>query len=159
MEDHALGEQLAKALNWHDAHTDFDAAVANIPPDRRGVAPQGMPYSPWQLVEHIRRAQRGILDFCISEDYREAKWPDEYWPETAAPPSDRAWDDSVTQMQQDRARFQAMARDGKLKLGAAVPNGDGQTYLRELVLAVDHTAFHVGQLVVVRRLLGIWPDE
>lgn len=159
MDDRPLGEQLAKALDWHDAHTDFDGAVANIPSDKRGLAPKGVPYSPWQLLEHIRRAQRGILDFCVSEDYHEAKWPDDYWPKSSAPPSDKAWHESVRQVQQDRARLQAMARNRKLELGDKVPNGDGQTYLRELVLATDHTAFHVGQLVVVRRLLEIWPDE
>jgi uncharacterized damage-inducible protein DinB len=159
MDDRALGEQLAKALDWHDAHTDFDAAIANIPPEKRGTAPKGIPWSPWQLLEHIRRAQHGILEFSVSNDYHETKWPDDYWPESADPPSAKAWDESVRQVQQDRVQLQAMARDRTIELGDPVPNGDGQTYLRELVLAVDHTAYHVGQLIAVRRLLGIWPDE
>lgn len=156
MDDHRLREQLAKALDWHDAHTDFDEVVEGVPSDERGMVPEGVPYSAWQLVEHIRRAQKDILDFCVSDDYHETNWPDDYWPESSAPPNDRAWEESVRQVQQDRGQLQALARNREINLGDKVPNGTGQTYLRELILVTDHTAYHVGQLVLVRRLLGSW---
>ena len=157
MEDRIAGDLLARALDWHDAHADFDAAVANIPAGLRGTAPSGLPHSPWQLVEHIRRAQHDILAFATSDDYHETKWPDDYWPESAAPPSEAAWAESIRRVREDRGRLQALARDPDVRLGDAVPNGDGQSYLRELVLAIDHTSYHVGQLVLVRRLLDNWP--
>jgi hypothetical protein len=157
MDDHAVRDLLARALEWHDAHADFDAAVDGIPAQLRGTAPKGLPYSPWQLVEHIRRAQQDILEFSTSDDYHESRWPDDYWPESAVPPSDAAWEESVRRVSGDRARLQALARNPGVRLGDAVPNGSGQTYLRELVLAIDHTAYHVGQLVLVRRLLDNWP--
>ena len=156
MSDAALREQLARLLAWEDAHAGFDAAIGDIPPDRRGTQPAGLPYSPWQLLEHLRRTQRDILEFCRNPDYKELSWPDDYWPTTAAPPSPAAWDDSVRAFREDRQSLQQLAADPKVDLMARIPHGQGQTYLRELVLAADHAAYHIGQLVVVRRLLGVW---
>lgn len=152
----SLREQLANLLSWEDAHLSFDAAVANLPEPLRGQAPAGLPYSPWQLVEHLRFTQRDILTFCREPNYVEPSWPDDYWPRAAVPPSKTAWDRSVQQFQEDRSALQAMARDPAIDLAAPVASGNGQTYLRELLLAVDHAAYHVGELVVVRRLLGAW---
>ena len=152
----ALREQLARFLDWRDAHADFDAAVAGIPPELRGAAPAGLPYSAWQLLEHMRIAQEDILDFCVNPRYRERTWPDDYWPATPAPPRAMAWDESIAAYRRDREAMQQLARDPDIDLHAVVPHGSGQTYLREILLVADHAAYHIGQLVLVRRLLGIW---
>lgn len=152
-----LREQLARILDWQDAHLTFDAAVRDIPPDRRGAAPDGLPYSPWQLVEHLRITQRDILDFCIDPGYVELEWPDDYWPPTPAPATDDEWNASLEGFHRDREALRRLATDPTIDLFAAVPQGTGQTYLRELLLVADHNAYHLGQLVCVRRALGIWP--
>lgn len=149
-------EHLARLLSWEDAHVGFDAAVADLPVKLRGQIPTGLPYSPWQLVEHLRITQGDILEFCRNPGYVERSWPDDYWPSSAAPSSPSAWSDSVEQFRRDRAALQQLARDPATELEARIPHGSGQTYLRELLLAADHAAYHVGQLVVVRRLLGAW---
>jgi hypothetical protein len=152
-----LRQHLTRLLDWHDAHAAFDTAVADLPPDHRGIAPPGLPYSPWQLLEHIRLAQADILAFCSQPDYHEGAWPDDYWPATPAPPDDQAWEASIAAYHHDLAQLQAMVRDGQRDLFDKVPSGTGQTFLREFLLVADHTAYHVGELVVVRRLLGDWP--
>jgi uncharacterized damage-inducible protein DinB len=155
--DDALRDHLVRVLEWNDAHVEFDAAVDGIGPEDRGKTPPGLPYSPWQLLEHIRIAQNDILDFCVSSSYREKKWPDDYWPKHPAPPSEAAWDESVAAYVRDRETLKKLARDPKTDLFARIPHGTGQTYLREVLLVADHNSYHVGQLVLVRRLLGIWP--
>ncbi len=152
----ALRGQLSKFQNWREAHADFDAAVADLPPQLRGVAPTGLPYSPWQLIEHIRMTQADILEFCRNPDYEERNWPDDYWPKSAAPPDDKAWDASISAFHRDRTALQEMIQDPDCGLFAKVPAGTGQTFLREFLLVPDHTAYHVGQLVAVRRLLDAW---
>lgn len=156
MNDAALREQLARLLGWQDAHASFDTAVDGLAPGLRGAVPQGLPYSPWQLLEHMRIAQEDILDFSRNPEYGEKKWPHDYWPQSPEPPSPDAWDQSVAAFRADRAALQRMAADPAVDLFARIPHGDGQTYLRELLLAADHAAYHVGQLVLVRRLLGAW---
>ena len=151
-----LRAQLAALLDWHDAHGDFETAVAGLPPALRGRTPAGLPYSPWQLVEHLRITQHDILDFCVNPAYEEMRWPDDYWPAAAAPPSERAWEDSLAAFRGDRERLRALANDRSVELFERIPHGTGQTYLRELLLVADHNAYHVGQLVAVRRLLGAW---
>jgi hypothetical protein len=153
--DAGVRELLARLLAWEDAHVGFEKAVANIPAALRGKRPRGA-QSPWELVEHLRITQQDILDFCRNPESRELQWPDEYWPTSPAPPSASAWTRSIRQFQQDRKALQQLAADRTLDLHARIPHGSGQTYMRELVLAADHAAYHVGQLVVVRRLLGIW---
>lgn len=153
----ALRRELAHALDWHEAHATFDAAVTDLAPALRGRVPAGLPYSAWQLVEHIRRAQADILEFCTSADYDEKEWPKDYWPELAEPPSPDAWDESIAAVRRDRKALAALVTDSKTNLTTRVPNGDGQSYLREVLLVIDHTAYHVGELVVLRRLLGAWP--
>ena len=152
----ALREQLRKLLDWEDAHVGFETAVEGIPAARRGEKAPGAPYSPWQLVEHLRITQHDILDFCRNPNYRELKWPDDYWPASDAPPSGSAWDESIRRFKADRTALQQMAADENLDLAARIPHGSGQTYLRELVLAADHAAYHIGELVLLRRLMGIW---
>jgi len=152
-----LREHLQRLLDWGDAHVDFDAAVEKIAPKHRGAMPEGIPFSPWQLLEHLRITQHDILDFCVNPEYRERSWPKEYWPEDAGSPTDRAWDESVAQYRRDRDALKRLAADTSIDLFARIPHGSGQTYLREILLVVDHNSYHVGQLVLVRRGLGIWP--
>src|ERR687895_1418119 len=127
-------ELLAKLLDWEDAHVGFDKAVADIPEDLRGKAPLNVPYSPWQLLEHLRITQHDILDFCRNANYEEIKWPDDYWPSSADPPTGDAWDESIRHFRRDRKALQALAADASIDLAARIPHGIGQTYLRELVL-------------------------
>jgi uncharacterized damage-inducible protein DinB len=157
MSDAALRQQLSRALDWQEAHATFDAAVADFPPALRGRVPAGLPYSAWQLVEHVRRTQSDILEFCVSEHYEEKDWPKDYWPAAAEPPSPDAWDESVAAVRRDRDVLAALTTDPKTNLTARVPNGDGQSFIREVLLVIDHTAYHVGGLIVLRRLLGAWP--
>ncbi len=151
-----LREFLAKTLDWQEAHARFDSAIADLDPESRGVRPDGSPHSVWELMEHIRLAQRDILDFCRDEHYEARAWPDEYWPRTPAPPSPEAWDESIAAYHADVDALRALVLDPQFDLFATVPWGSGQTNIREVVLVVDHTAYHVGQIVLVRRLLGAW---
>lgn len=155
-EDAALRRQLLALLTWEDAHVSFDDAVKGVPAHARGIQAPGLPYSLWQLLEHIRLAQRDILEFCIDPGYQARKWPDDYWPKSPAPPSSQAWRQSVSAIRSDRRDLIRLLSDGAVDLFAQIPHGQGQTYLREIVLVADHNAFHVGQIVVVRRLLGVW---
>jgi uncharacterized damage-inducible protein DinB len=156
MSDTLLRAQLAKLLDWKEAHAGFDKAVDGVPPERRGVVPPGLPYSIWQLLEHLRLAQNDILDFCLNAAYTEKHWPDDYWPKSPAPGVAAAWDESIAGYRRDRDRLKQLANDRSVDLFAKIPHGSGQTYLRELLLVVDHNSYHVGQIVVVRRALGIW---
>jgi DinB family protein len=155
-DDKSLRQQIARTLDWEDAHAGFESAVKDLSPELRGKVPKGLPYSPWQLVEHIRITQADILEFCVAPKYKEKDWPKEYWPASAEPPSAKAWDESIAAVKRDRAKLAALVVDSKTELTAAVPNGTGQSYLREVLLTADHTAYHVGELIVVRRLLGAW---
>jgi hypothetical protein len=151
----ALRAQLASALDWADAHAPFEGVTEEFPPNLRGVVPDGLPYSAWQLVEHMRRTQADILAFCVRPDYEELAWPADYWPDPE-PASDSAWDDCLEKFRQDRAALQRLARDPSIDLFEKVPAGTGQTYLRELLLVADHNSYHLGQLVILRRLLHSW---
>ncbi|HEU0013292.1 MAG TPA: DinB family protein [Longimicrobium sp.] len=156
MDDRALREQLAKVLDWEDAHAGFGAAVEGIPPEMRGVRAEGMPHSAWELLEHLRIAQRDILDFCRDPGYTEPSWPADYWPASPAPPSAGAWDASIAAFRADLEAMRALALDASTDLFARIPHGGGQTVLREVLLVADHNAYHVGQLVSLRHALGIW---
>jgi hypothetical protein len=152
----ALRTHLLKLLDWQDAHANFDRAIQDLPPELRGEQPLHLPYSPWELVEHLRFTQRDILDFCRDSGYTEPKWPDEYWPPSAAPPTLGAWDESVAAFRADLEAMKGLVGDPGIDLFAEIPHGQGQTYLREVLLVADHNAYHVGQLVAVRRLLDTW---
>ena len=153
----AIRDHLVRALDWEEAHVGFDAAVDGIPADQRGARATGFEHSLWQLVEHIRIAQEDILDFCVNANYtHDQKWPDDYWPAEAAPASDQAWHDSLAAYNRSLAALKQLARDVD-DLTAPVPTGKAtHTYLREILLVIDHNAYHVGQVVDVRRALGIW---
>jgi hypothetical protein len=159
-----LREELKKLLEGGQAHAGFDVAVKEMPAKLRGVVPEGLPYSAWQIVEHIRIAQRDILAFsdnAFSDNatgkYQPMRWPDDYWPENPAPPSSAAWDESIRKIGEDRKAFEdLLQRTPEAALVEPFAWGDGQTLLREALLIADHTAYHTGELVVVRRLLGAW---
>lgn len=152
----ALRDQLQKILDWQDAHANFDAAVKDFPARMQGARPEGFPHSGWQLLEHMRLTQEDILDFCRNPDYEERKWPDEYWPKTPEPPSPKSWQESVAAYERDRDDFKKLTVDPNLDLFATIPHGTGQTYLREILLVADHTSYHVGQLIMLRKQLGVW---
>jgi len=153
----ALREHVLRVLDWHDAHVDFDTAVTGVPPGARGIRPDGAAHSPWQILEHMRIAQHDILEFCRNPAYEEMHWPDDYWPASPAPPGASAWDESIAAFRRDREALKRWFGDRALDLVAKIPHGTGQTYLREALLVADHNAYHLGQLVAVRRLLGVWP--
>ena len=154
-----LRQQLKALLNGGQAHATFDDAVKKMPLEFQGAIPEGLPYSAWQLLEHIRLAQRDILDFSRNHDgsYQERKWPDEYWPEKPEPPNEDAWKKTVAEIRSDREAFERLIDstddDNLIK---PFPWGNGQTLLREAFLIADHEAYHVGELVLLRRLLGVW---
>ena len=155
--DPEIRDLLARSLGWSEAHVSFDDAVRDVPVHLRGVRPTGLPHSPWELLEHIRIAQRDILSFSLSARYEGLEWPSGYWPPSPEPPDPGAWEQSVSAVREDRDRLQELARDARVDLSAVTPHGTDQTYLRELLLVFEHTAYHVGQLAMVRRLLGAWP--
>jgi hypothetical protein len=152
-----LRKQLARALDWEDAHVGFDGAVKGLPAGLRGRRPKGLPHSPWELLEHLRLVQWDLLDFCVNSDYAERRFPDDYWPKTVRPPRARSWNESIAAFRANRKALQALVLDQKIDLFARIPHGEGQTYLREILLVIDHGAYHVGQLVMARKLLGAWP--
>jgi hypothetical protein len=156
----AIRAQLADCLDWEEAHVGFDAAVRGVPTKLRGIAPQGFAHSIWQVVEHIRIAQADILDFCVNaRSSNTMKWPDDYWPKSPAPRSAAAWNEALAKFRHDRLAMQRLAADPAVDLLAAIPHGSGQTCLREVLLVADHTAYHVAQIVDIRRALGNWVQK
>lgn len=156
--DAALRQQLVELLDGGGAHLRFDDAVADLPAKFRGQRPAGLPYSPWELIEHMRIAQWDILEFSRCADHVSPPWPRGYWPDGPQPPHGRAWRESITAFKRDNRQMQRMVMDGKRGLFEPFPWGDGQTLLREAMLVADHNSYHLGQLVVVRRLLGAWRE-
>ena len=155
----AVRKLLAQLLEGGQAHATFEAAVKGFPVKLRGVVPKGLPYSAWQIVEHIRIAQRDILDFSRNGDgsYKARKWPQDYWPKSTKPPSAKAWSESIRKLHQDRKAFEALlAKASDAELVRPFAWGDGQSLLRQALLIADHAAYHTGELIVLRRLLGAW---
>jgi DinB superfamily len=151
-----MRSHIAKALDWGDAHATFEAAVKDFPAALRGQRVEGLPYSAWELLEHLRIAQHDILDFSRNPKYRELKWPDDYWPRSPEPPDEKAWDRSVAAFRRDRAALKKLASDRKINLDKRIPHGEGQTVLREILLVLDHNAYHIAEIVMLRRLLRAW---
>jgi hypothetical protein len=154
----ALREHLLYLLRGGGAHLDFEKAVAGLPPELRGVRPAGLPHSPWRLLEHLRIAQWDILEFCRNPKHVSPSFPEGYWPEGDAPPDPGAWDRSANAFRADLRAMEALVGDPASDLFTPLPHGQGQTLLREALLVADHNAYHLGQLVVVRRLLGAWDE-
>ncbi|MGA2850006.1 MAG: DinB family protein [Terracidiphilus sp.] len=154
--DSELRTHLVKLLKGGDAHATFEAAVKNMPVELRGKRPAGAEHSPWEVLEHLRIAQWDILDFSRNPEYKEREWPKEYWPETQAPPDAKAWAESVKKFESDLKEMCDLVADEKTDLFAKIPHGDGQTILREALVVADHNGYHLGELVLLRRLLGAW---
>ena len=156
MNDKALREQLVTLLDSKQAHATFDAAVEGVPLKAAALVPRRWQYSIWQLVEHIRIAQADILDFSANANYEERlKWPADYWPKARGPKTSAAWKKALHDYRRDLEAMKNVARN-TADLYAVVPRGTEQTYLRNVLLVADHTAYHVGQIVALRRQLGIW---
>ncbi len=154
--DRSLRKHLLELLEGGSAHAEFDDVVKGLPPKLRGAKPANFPHSPWMLLEHLRLAQWDILEFSRNPKHVSPPWPAGYWPKTAAPPNAAAWNKSIQQFRRDLKAMQALVANPETDLFARIPWGDGQTTLREALLVADHNAYHVAQLLDVRRLLGAW---
>jgi DinB superfamily len=148
-----LRQHLISLLTKAEAHVDLQSSLKDFPRELRSKKPEGAPHTPWQLLEHIRIAQWDILEFSKDARHKSPKWPDDYWPKTEAPPDDQAWDKSVKQVLADLEEMATLINDSERDLFAEIPHGDGQTLLREVLLVADHNAYHLGQLVMLRRIL------
>jgi hypothetical protein len=151
-----LREHLLDLLGGGNAHASFDDAVKGFPVKLRGVKPEGLPHSAWMLLEHLRIAQWDILEFSRNPQHESPKWPEGYWPKQAEPSSADGWDQSIEKFRRDGQEMKALVRDARTDLFSKIPWGDGQTIMREALLVADHNAYHIAQLIDVRRLLGAW---
>ncbi|MDB5001010.1 MAG: transporter [Mucilaginibacter sp.] len=155
MDEHQiLINELIKLLEGRGAHATLKDALTNIPADMRGVKPNGLPYSIWQLAEHIRIAQWDMLEFSKDASHNSPKWPDGYWPQESNPADNAAWEKTIQQINTDRDEFIALLKSEDIY--ASIPHGTGQSILREALQIADHTAYHTAEIILLRRLLGIW---
>lgn len=155
-DDKLLRQHLVNMLKGRDAHVDFEAAIKNLPANLRGKKPEGAQHSLWEVLEHLRIAQWDILEFSRNPSHRSPEFPSGYWPSTQAPENENAWNESVQAFRQDIKALCHLVADPATDLVGKIPHGDGQTILREVLLAADHNAYHLGELVLLRRLLGAW---
>ncbi|HEY8597631.1 MAG TPA: DinB family protein [Thermomicrobiales bacterium] len=155
--ERATRDQVLALLRGGMAHMTFDEAVADFPAERMNDRPPHVAYSPWHLLEHLRLAQRDILDFIRDPDYQERRWPDDYWPAQDATADAQGWDATLAAFRDDFAAICAIADDPQADLHARIPWGDGQTILRELLLVADHNAYHIGEFAILRQMMGTWP--
>ena len=155
-EDKLLRDQLVESLLKGNAHVDPLSALKDFPEEFYGKKPKGSPHSAWQLLEHIRFTLNDLLVFSTNPDYVAPKWPEAYWPKESAPETPAAWKTSAKALKADLKAFAELIRNPESNLYAPIPWGEGQTLLREALLAIDHTSYHVGQLVMVRKQLGAW---
>jgi DinB superfamily len=154
--DKSLRDHLVSLLEGGDAHATFEAAVKDVPVAIRGIRPEGLPHSPWELLDHLRITLWDILEFSRDAKHVSPDWPKGYWPASPAPPDDKAWDKSVAAFQEDMKSMIKLISDKSTDLFARIPHSDGQTILREALLVADHNAYHIGQLILVRSQLGAW---
>ena len=154
----SLPEHLVELLTGGHAHITFDDAVKDWPANLQGVRPEGAAHSAWEILEHLRIAQWDILEFSRNRKHVSPKWPEGYWPEKDAPPSSAAWRESVKQFRADLKAMEDLVRDPNTDLYAKLPWGEGQTVLREALLLADHNAYHIAQMIDVRRMLGAWKE-
>lgn len=154
--DAALRSQLIDLLTSGNAHQPFEAAIKDLPAELRGVIPDKLPYSIWQLVDHIRIVQWDILEFSRDASHQSPPWPKGYWPEETTPANETEWQRALDQIRQDRDAFITLLNDPERNLYEPFAHGDGQSLLREALLIADHTAYHVGEIIIIRRLLNAW---
>jgi hypothetical protein len=156
--DRALREHILYLLDGGGAHARFSDAVAGMPVKLRGMKPGKLPHSAWMLLEHLRLAQSDILEFSRNPKHVSPEWPSGYWPKATAPPNPRAWNESIRHFERELKAMQNLVASAKTDLFARIPWGEGQTILREALLLADHNAYHVAQLIDVRRLFGAWKE-
>lgn len=154
--DKALRDHVIKLLSSRQAHVDLDAAFADLPRELQGRKIESLPFTPWQLLEHMRIAQWDILEFSRDPKHVSPEFPAGYWPSTEAPPEESSWEASVSRFRADLEAMVALVSNPTTDLFATIPHGTGQNILREALLVADHNAYHLGQLVLVRRALGCW---
>jgi DinB superfamily len=159
MDEKVLRNYLRRSLSWHEAHVDWIKAVSGIPEKLRGTRPKGAEHSPWELLEHMRISTWDIFEFSRDAKHVSPKWPAGYWPKKPSPPNVGAWDKSVEALERDLEAMGELVTNPKTDLLAPIRHGSGQTILRELLLIVDHNSYHLGQLVLVRRMLRCWPEN
>ena len=157
--DRSLREQLISLLKGGQAHVHFMDAIDGFPEAKRGTFVEGLPHTGWQLLEHVRIAQWDILEFSRNAIHVSPGFPEGYWPKTPVPPDEAAWEKSVQSFQHDLQEMAKLVKNQKTDLFATIPHGQGQTILREALLLADHNAYHLGQLVDLRRALGAWPES
>ena len=158
VEDSVLRAQLVELLRGGSAHADFDTCVGGIPEEHFGSKPNSAPYSAWRLLEHLRIALHDILVFSTDPHYIAPDWPDDYWPRSDSPESNEQWKTSVKAIKADLAEFEKLIQNPETNLYAKIPWGEGQTFLREVLLVADHNSYHLGQLAMLRKQLGDWPS-
>jgi len=158
VDDKKLREQLVKLLEGGEAHADLQHAFSELPEAQRGVKPAGAPHTAWQLLEHFRIAQWDILEFSRNAKHVSPQFPGGYWPVSEEPPNAEAWDKSVAAVERDLAAMEKLISNPKTDLFSPIAHGDGQTILREALVLADHNAYHLGQVVLLRRLLGAWTN-
>ena len=151
-----LRDQVVSLLRGGNAHVTFDDAVKDLPVKFRGIKPEGAAHTAWELVEHMRIAQSDILEFSRDSKHVSPDWPEGYWPKTQKPPSDAAWRKSIASIKKDREAMIDLVSDPKTDLYEGIPHGTGHNLLREALLIADHNAYHLGELVLLQRLIGAW---
>lgn len=154
-----LRQQLVELLKGGHAHTDFEHAIKDFPTEARGKRPKGAEHSPWEVLEHLRIALWDILEFSRNPGHKSPEWPVGYWPATQTPQDAKAWDRSVNAYCEDLKRLCELVADERTDLFAKIPHGDGQNILREALVAADHNSYHLGEMVLLRRALGVWHQD
>lgn len=158
MNEKVLRAHLIELLSGSHAHVDWEAAFTGIPSKLHGVRPKGIPHSAWELLEHMRIAQWDILEFSCNSKHVSPDWPKGYWPESHEPPDSKSWGKSVKRFARDLAAMKKLVANPRTNLFARIPHGDRQTILREALLLADHNAYHLGQVMITRRVLGAWKE-
>ena len=156
--DHSLRLELSAFLRGDQAHASLDSAVKNMPSALLDKKPAGSPHNVWQMLEHIRIALHDLLEFCTNLQYEAPEWPEGYWPKDGSPKSSADWDHCIAAIHKDLKALDKLIQDPTTDLTARIPWGENQNILREILLAGDHTSYHLGQLILVRKQLGAWKD-
>ena len=151
--------ELLQLLNGRNAHMTFANATAKFPPDHINSRPPNVPYTFWHLVEHLRLAQADILEFIVDAGYEAPAWPEGYWPTPDAQASEEEWQQSLAAFAVDQTQLAALIQDPQIDLTAEMSHAPGYTILREILLVADHNAYHVGELAILRQVMGVWPEE
>jgi hypothetical protein len=157
-DDRSLRKHLLELLRGGGAHADFKKAIGGLPAKLRGARPTNLPFTPWRLLEHMHIVQWDILEFSRNAKHVSPDWPDGYWPSSDAPRNSAAWNASVSSFRRDLSAMEKLVQDPATDLFARIPHGTGQTILREALLVADHNAYHLGEIIVLRRLLGAWKE-